>query len=162
MNTCRTVTALLALGLLLAPSIQAAPAANAAADAKVIAEATGGQFKATKGKYFEKACNQSLDYEAEVVDLNGDGQPEVFTSVHGTCMGGGAGVHMNLFIKGSNGRWKPQFGFPGMYTILKTKNKGYSDIEIGGPGFCFPVWRWNGREYDLHRHQYEGKPCRRN
>lgn len=151
MHSGRTITSLLALGLALSPSIQAAPTANAAADAKVIAEATGGQFKATKGKYFEKTCNESLDYEAEVVDLNGDGQPEVFTSVQGTCMGGMAGVHMNLFIKGSNGRWKPQFGFPGMYTVLKTKNRGYPDIEIGGPGNCFPVWRWNGLQYTPHK-----------
>lgn len=24
----------------------------------------------------------------------------------------------------------------------------------------FPLLRWNGKEYILHRHQYEGKPCR--
>src|SRR5262245_30391984 len=94
-------------------------------EAKVISEATGGRFKARKGKYFEKACNQSLDYEAEVVDLNNDGQPEVFTQIHGTCLGGMAGVYMDLFIKDKSGQWKPQFGFQGMYQILKTKNKGY-------------------------------------
>jgi len=133
------------LGALAAcPPATAAPAWD---DKKVIAEATGGQFKAPKGKYIEKACNESLDYEASVVDLNGDGQPEVFTQVFGTCLGGMTGVFLNLFIKNSAGQWQPQFGFPGMYEILKTGNKGYPDIEIGGPGFCFPVWRWNGREY---------------
>ena len=151
MNFYQTIAALLAPVFLLAPSIQAAPAANAAADAKIIAEATGGQLKSTKGKIFSKDCNQSLDYEAEVVDLNGDGRPEVFTSVHGVCLGGATGVSMELYIKGSDGRWKPQFGFPGIYTVLKTKNKGYPDIEIGGPGNCFPVWRWNGKEYYLHK-----------
>ena len=120
-------------------------------ETKVITEATGGQFKATKGKYFDKDCNESLDYEAEVIDLNGDGQPEVFTSVQSTCLGGMAGVHMNLYIKNKNGQWKPQFGFPGIYTVLKTKSKGYPDIEVGGPGNCFPVWRWNGQEYAIHK-----------
>ena len=58
---------------------------------------------------------------------------------------------MNLYIKNTHGQWKPQFGFPGIYTVLTTKNKGYPDIEIGGPGTCFPVWSWNGREYAIHK-----------
>lgn len=120
-------------------------------ETKVISEATGGLFNARKGAYFDKDCNESTQYEAEVIDLNQDGQPEVFTQVFGTCLGGGAGVQLNLFIKNKTGQWQPQFGFPGMYTILKTQNKGYPDIEIGGPGFCFPIWRWNGQEYAIHK-----------
>lgn len=118
-------------------------------ETKVIAEATGGQLKAAKGTYFDKDCNEALDYEAEAVDLNGDGQPEVFTVVHGTCLGGWAGNSVNLFIKNADGQWKPQFGFPGTYTVRKTRNKGFPDIEIGGPGLCFPVWRWNGERYAI-------------
>ncbi len=53
---------------------------------------------------------------------------------------------MNRYIKNAGGQWKPQFGFPGMYNILKTKSKGYPDIKIGGPGSCAPVWRWNGQQ----------------
>ncbi|MFZ3222262.1 MAG: hypothetical protein WA142_04095 [Rugosibacter sp.] len=132
-----------------APIVFAAPSPSQA-DA-IVSEATSGQLKATKGKYFEKTCNESVDYDAEVIDLNGDGQPEVFTNVHGICMGGGAGVLMDMYIKSKSGQWKPQFGFPGVPHVLKTKHKGYPDIEIGGPGNCFPVWRWNGREYDTHK-----------
>lgn len=29
---------------------------------------------------------------------------------------------------------------------------GWPDLEIGRPGFCFPVLCWNGRAYALHRH----------
>ena len=145
MNTLRKTAVVLTLGFV------ASSVGLAASDATIIAEATGGRFKAAKGKYFEKACNERLDYEAEVVDLNGDGQPEVFTSVQGTCMGGMAGVHMNLYIRGADGRWQPQFGFPGIYNVLKTRNKGFPDIEIGGPGNCFPVWRWNGSAYAIYR-----------
>jgi uncharacterized low-complexity protein len=131
-------------------SAVAASSDNASA-AQVVSEATGGKLKATKGKYFEKSCNEQLDYDAEVVDLNGDGQPEVFTNIYGTCMGGMAGVDMNLYIKNKKGQWIAQFGFPGTYKVLKTKSKGYPDIEIGGPGFCFPVWRWNGHHYKIHK-----------
>ena len=151
MHIYRYITALVVLGLLLAAPIEAAPTAGDAADAKVITDATGGNYRATKGKYFDKDCNEWLEYEAEVVDLNGDGQPEVFISVQGSCLGGLAGFYMELYIKDNKGRWKQQFGFPGIYNVFKTKNRGYPDIEIGGPGFCFPVWRWNGRQYAIHK-----------
>ena len=36
-----------------------------------------------------------------------------------------------------------------------------ADLEIGGPGFCFPVLRWTGKTFAVHRQHYEGKPCRR-
>ena len=160
MSIFRTVSALAAWFYLIPFPAIGAQSSSVSADASVVAVATGGQFKATKGSYFDKGCKEKLDYEAEVIDLNRDGQPEVFTSVHGTCMGGMTGVFLNLYIRDKTGKWRPQFGFPGMYSVLKTKNKGYPDIEIGGPGFCFPVWRWNGGQYKLHRHEYDGKPCR--
>ena len=116
-----------------------------------LSEATGGQLKAVKGKYFDKDCNQTLDYEAEVIDLNGDGRPEVFASIQGTCLSGATGVFVNLYIKNSKGQWKPQFGFPGVYKVLATRYKGCLDIEIGGPGNYSPVWRWNGLQSALHK-----------
>lgn len=147
MTNIRIAVAALWLGLMPAWC----PAAPPAADAKVVAEATGGRFKALRGQYLDRSCNEKLAYEAEVVDLNGDGQPEVFVSVQGTCLGGMAGVHLDLYIKDKAGRWQSQFGFPGMHTELPTQHMGYPDIEIGGPGNCFPIWRWNGRAYALHK-----------
>lgn len=45
--------------------------------------------------------------------------------------------------------------------LLKTKGKnGYPDIELGGPGFCFSVLRYNGKIYQHHRFEYEGKACK--
>lgn len=136
--------------LMLTPSAFSQSAARDI-DARIVAEATDGWLTSTGGTVFEAACNQVLDYEAEVIDLNKDGQPEVFTLIHGTCLGGAAGVQVNLLIKGADGRWHPQFGFPGLYTVLETGNAGFPDIEIGGPGFCFPVWRWDGQAYALHK-----------
>jgi hypothetical protein len=118
-------------------------------DSDVIVEATSGSMTATTGTIFDASCNISLDYDAEVIDLNGDGQPEVFTQIYGTCLGGSAGVSLDLYIKDRNGRWNSQFGFPGVYSVLESKNMDYPDIEIGGPGSCFPVWRWGGERYQL-------------
>ena len=48
-----------------------------------------------------------------------------------------------------------------MPDFLKTKGAaGWPDISLGGPGFCFPVVRWNGKAYVNQRLEYEGKPCK--
>ena len=36
---------------------------------------------------------------------------------------------------------------------------GWPELQLGGPGFCFPVLRWNGTAFTSHRHAYEGKPA---
>ncbi|MCB1767280.1 MAG: hypothetical protein KDJ22_14685, partial [Candidatus Competibacteraceae bacterium] len=106
-------------------AVQATPKRNAATDAQIIAEATGGELKATKGKYYVKDCERWVEYEAKVVDLNSDGQPEVFTLEFGGICFGQLGAYMNLYIKDNQGQWQPQFGFDGFYKVLKTKNQGY-------------------------------------
>jgi len=119
---------------------------QAALDA--IRAATGGKMKAVKGKVIDEDCGEEIEYEAEAVDLNGDGQLEVMTQEFGSCFGR-AGVQMNLFIKDKGGKWQPQFGFPGSPKILEAKNHGFPDIEVLGPGTCFPVWRYDGKQYDI-------------
>lgn len=104
-----------------------------------------------KGKLFVEGFDQPVQPQVDVVDLNGDGQPEVFMLIGGP-MFGAAGANLNLYIKNKDGQWKSNFGFPaGGYTLLKTKSDGYPDIAIEGPGACSPVWRWNGREYALYK-----------
>lgn len=139
-----------ALALVAIVPFVAAAKTDPAADAKVVAQATGGSLKALKGTYFDKDFEATVEYDAVVVDLNGDGQPEVFTRQYGG-MFGMAGVQLQLYIKSKNGKWVPQFGFPGDYRLLTSKSGGFPDIEIVGPGTCFPVWRWNGTVYDLHK-----------
>jgi hypothetical protein len=52
-------------------------------------------------------------------------------------------------------------GGPGIPEFLKTTGvNGWPDVSVGGPGFCFPVERWNGKEYKLQRYEYEGKQCK--
>ncbi|MBK9334837.1 MAG: hypothetical protein IPM96_21165 [Ignavibacteria bacterium] len=116
--------------------------------AKIIFEATNGEFKNTSGLY-NPDCGG--DYTAQLLDLNKDGQPEVLVQVGQGCLTGIAGNHMELYIKDKNEKWNTQFGFDGFPNILETTNLGYPDIEIAGPGFCFPVWRWNGEKYDLFK-----------
>lgn len=97
----------------------------------------------------------------EVRDLNGDGRPEVVVTGNGTYCYGHAGTGYSLLSKQASGDWKRVDANTGIPEFLKTRGKdGWPDISVGGPGFCFPVLRWNGRAYALQRHEYEGKPCR--
>ncbi|CAD5110568.1 hypothetical protein [Zestomonas carbonaria] len=95
-----------------------------------------------------------------VRDLNGDGRPEVVISEGSTFCHGMTGMGYSLVSQQADGSWKLMDSSTGIPSFLDTKGTdGWPDIEVGGPGFCFPVVRWNGREYALHRQQYQGKPC---
>ncbi len=149
---------LVALPLVATAAMQLTPADSSAA------------FKAAgftlKGKDWRSDCDDgspsytpaSLD---QVADFNGDGRPEALISEGGTNCYGATGAGYRLVSKQADGSWKLVTGGTGMVTILGSKGVGgWPDIEVGGPGFCFPVERWNGKEYKLHGYQYEGKACK--
>ncbi|MDB5682747.1 MAG: hypothetical protein JWM75_445 [Sphingomonas bacterium] len=96
-----------------------------------------------------------------VRDLNGDGRPEaVITEGSSFCFGGDE-VGYTIVSKQPDGAWKRITAGAGIVHVLATRGVGgWPDIEIGGQGFCFPVYRWDGRSYEIHRHQYQRKPCR--
>ncbi|MEO6033538.1 MAG: hypothetical protein ABIP61_16880 [Burkholderiaceae bacterium] len=97
----------------------------------------------------------------QVVDLNGDGLPEVVLGEGGTFCYGNPGQAYWLVTKQADGRWKLMTQRTGIAEFLKTKGaQGWPDISVGGPGFCFPVERWDGRAYKLQRWEYEGKACK--
>ena len=94
-------------------------------------------------------------------DVNGDGLPDVLITEEGTECHGMTGQGYSLVSKQPNGSWKEMSGGTGVPMFLATKGAaGRPDLQVGGPGFCFPVLRWNGRDYALQRHEYEGKRCK--
>jgi hypothetical protein len=96
-----------------------------------------------------------------VRDLNGDGRPEALVTESGMFCHGHAGSGYQLLSKQANGNWKLMSRNSGIPEFLKTRGAGgWPDILVGGPGFCFPVERWNGKAYELHRFEYEGKRCK--
>lgn len=145
-----------------AAPLLAAPATLSPADTAAAFRAAG--FQRVDGHW--QACGDpgSAGYTPgaieQVTDLDGDGHPEaVLTEGSAACFGM-AGTGYSLVSKQPDGRWRLIDQREGIVTVLKTRaSGGWPDLEIGGPGFCFPVLRWNGRAYTLHRHQYEGKRC---
>jgi hypothetical protein len=148
----------------------AAPATGKPAVATLQAADEAAAFKAagfTKRGGAWRSCDPpgTASYSpgsiAKVADLNGDGLPEVVLSEGGTYCYGHTGQGYWLVSKLANGSWKLITSGTGIPEFLKTKGvDGWPDVSVGGPGFCFPVERWNGREYKLQRWEYSGKACK--
>jgi len=99
-------------------------------------------------------CDQPAGAEVTFSDWNGDGVPEVLVIYGNSCNGGMTGSAGVLFIRDSAGAYQPNFGFPA-YSVEPQKegHLGYPDLLIGGPGFCFPIWRWDGTAYQYLRQE---------
>jgi hypothetical protein len=96
-----------------------------------------------------------------VRDLNGDGRLEAVVTDSGTFCYGSAETGFQLLSQQADGRWRVMAHDNGIPEFLKTRGVGgWPDISVGGPGFCFPVQRWNGKSYALHHFEYEGKRCK--
>lgn len=115
-------------------------------------------FSVRGGKAYD-SCDQPKQPTIERRDLNGDGAVEAIVTDDGTCYGMTAAYFAVLTPNGP-GKWRAVINLIGIPEFLKIRSKGWPDIEVGGPGFCFPVWRYNGKVYDPHRNQYDGKPCK--
>lgn len=89
----------------------------------------------------------------ERVDLNGDGSDEVivYTTTDGTsgCIGA-AGQRIDLLIRDRAGRWVRNLGY-GIDTLerLPRDDSDWPDLELTGPGFCFPIWRYHEEKYRI-------------
>ena len=151
-----------ALLLLTSFLIAAAPPKLSPADRIAVFKAAGAVQRGGKWLMCADQPNPGGATIDEVRDLNGDGRPEVVISEGGSFCYGAAEMGYALLSKQANGGWKLIDGGSGIPNFLATKSGGWPDMEIGGPGFCFPVQRWNGKGYAFHRNQYEGKPCRPN
>lgn len=122
---------------------------------------TAAAFKAAgfkaKGKKWIACAEGTI---SEVRDINGDGLPDAIISESGVECHGMTGEGYSLLSKQPNGAWKLVSNGTGIPLFLKTGAKGWPDLVVGGPGFCFPVLRWDGQRYAFNRHEYDGKRCK--
>ncbi|AKH42540.1 hypothetical protein FHS61_000310 [Altererythrobacter atlanticus] len=133
-------------------------------DEAAIFRAAGFTRQGEQWKRCEDPGTPSYEPGAVVLpgDLNGDGLPEALVTEGGTFCFGGSGAGFQLLSQQADGSWKQMVDTIGYANFLDTTGAdGFPDIEVGGPGFCMPVIRWDGNEYKLHRSQYQGKPCER-
>jgi len=155
------------LGLSIVPPALAAPSVPKPSSTEQAAIFKAAGF-VKKGATWRSGCgleDPSASYSpgsiAEYRDINGDGRPDALVTEGGTFCYGHTGTGYWLLSRQANGGWKLMNANQGIAGFLKAKGVGgWPDIEVGGPGFCFPVLRWNGSAYRFNRHQYEGKACR--
>ena len=152
--------ALLAAAVASAAAAQPAlsPADEAAAFGAAGFKRVGGQWQGCGDPGTASYTPGQID---SVADLNGDGRPEAVISEGSSFCFGSTESGYAIVSKQGDGTWKLVTSGPGVVTPLASKGAGgWPDLEIGGPGFCFPVERFNGREYVFNRNEYEGEPCR--
>jgi hypothetical protein len=100
--------------------------------------------------------------KGDIRDINGDGHPDAVVTEGGTACYGMTGQGFHLLSSNSNGHWTLLYSSPGIPEFLNTRAKGWPEVEVGGPGFCFPILRWNGRTYVYNRnHEYQSGACAR-
>jgi len=129
----------------------AAGAATAPSDANRAAIFKAADFKAKGDKYTHCEDDVTPSYtpgSIELEDLNGDGMQEAWVKESSTFCYGNTAEYFVLVGKDAKGEWRRLLESPGIATTLKTKSKGFPDIEVGGPGAGpFPVYRYNGKAY---------------
>ena len=141
------------LTLLLGAAILVTPSP---ADRALIFESAG--FTSATGEYL--MCDEETPLGLVVRDFNGDGRLDAIVTDGGSSCYGNAGNGFTLLTHTSMRKWTRLFSSEGTPTFLKSRANGWPDLEIGGPGECFQVLRWNGKTFADHRHHYEGKPCK--
>lgn len=62
-----------------------------------------------------------------------------------TCYGDTPGDLRLMKREGAG--WRAVFAGNGYVAILPTQHAGVHDLALGGPGFSFPVYVWNGRDF---------------
>jgi hypothetical protein len=126
---------------------------NTSVDAKIIAEATGGELTGTSGKYYNKDCNHWVTYEAQLLDLNNDRQPEVFSYEREHCTFSSKEnrhAKIRLFVKKPSGQWTLAIDdFSVSYGILPGSNQGFPTLGLFSEDDdnCMSVWQLDAQKY---------------
>jgi hypothetical protein len=127
------------------------------AEQLAIYQSLGIKLDSTGKGFLDTSCDQPAGVVVSFPDLNGDGTKEVLVFFGNSCTSGMTGSSVLLFIKNSAGAYSSNFGFPGASADPQpTSNLGYPDLLIGGPGFCFPIWRWDGTSYQYLKNEPQG------
>jgi hypothetical protein len=126
------------------------PSALSAEEMAEIFGALAERFPASEDAVFADALCGDINPEIELADLNHDGHPETFVHWGNSCTSGMTGRSITMFSRDRNGSLFEQFGFPAFgFTQLPQETQGYSDLQFGGPGFCFGVWAFRGERYEF-------------
>ncbi len=128
-----------------------ASAAHAAPDAAELAASVG--LKAAGGQVIN-ACDEAVTPLLTPVDLGGAvGTAQLLVIPGGpntaSCYGDNPG-DMYLLVPDGAG-WKTVFNGGGFIMVLPDTHNEVHDFALGGPGFSFPVYEWDGTAFTARR-----------
>ncbi|MET0544889.1 MAG: hypothetical protein ABWZ40_01135 [Caulobacterales bacterium] len=135
-----------------AAEVEAAPnqaSATLSADEQKAVFTAIGLAADAKGQV-ENECGEKVTPQILSADFGGPVGVAQIVIVPGgpntiTCYGDGPGLLTIVQRQGS--AFKGIFTDRGGISILPSTHQGAHDISVGGPGFSFPVFSWNGAEY---------------
>lgn len=118
----------------------------------IINEATNGEFTSIQGDYVVEGCEfENTSYEAKLIDLNSDGNPEVIITLLSGCMGGNTGLFSYLYAKDRNGSWEMILKDIGIPATLEASNFNWPEIFFAKAGYHYNLFKWNGKKYVFDR-----------
>lgn len=133
--------------------VTAGPGAPAFSPADTAAIYTAAGFKVEGSKVI--GCDAAdpswprSHFSIEAVDLDADGKPEAIVSEGNVACYGRDEQGFTVMARNPDGTWRRLAQRSGVTFVLKTRTKGWLDIEYGGPGMqTQPVLRWNGKTYE--------------
>jgi hypothetical protein len=120
-----------------------------AADRDAVFKAAG--FKAKGNDYIRCEDDVTASYMAgrlELVDLNGDGQPEAWVREGSVYCYGNSAEYFVLLTQNPGGSWVELLGEVGVPLELESRHNGWPDLSVGGPGAGpFPIYFFDGSGY---------------
>ena len=131
-----------------------APAAGSAppvlAPEKLKAAFASLQLTANAGGQVKNACDEYVTPQVAAAELGGSvGRAALITLGGGPSMPSCYGMTGTVFhlLKSEGDTFKTIFTGNGSLGVMATSHNGVKDIAIGGPGFEFPVYHWDGAKY---------------
>ncbi len=121
-----------------------------------VAVLTGLSLNQTTGKF--ESEGEEVDVQLMPLDIDHDKNEDLFVITYSMFLYGNTGQGFNLLMKNENGKYHSVLSLPGIPGLIYKQGNIMPDIQVGGPGFDFPIYSWKNNSYQLDRgYQLTGK-----
>jgi len=116
---------------------------------------SGFELAANGTQFYHSAnpeeANTPFDVIVHPIDINNDGIEEIGIIYGQLNTKKVMDRSTLLFVRDRSGQFTANLGLPGALIFININDRVFSDVIISGPGYEFPVYRWNGYAYLKHK-----------